>query len=237
MLVDYNINPSLYAKLYANLDITGTQFLAFRDIPLLISTYLKGSQTLDYGCGAGKSTMFLKSLGLLVEGVDINCDMIKIAQQKDKHGIYLPINSGELKYHNNTFDLVFASWVLMEVSTKDEMRKIVSEIYRVLKIEGIFITIVCTEEAYKNDWLTIDTNFLENNYVESGSKVTVSFKHIGLTIYDYFWTTEDYTNIMMNTGFKLLEVYKPLGKKEDKYNWKDEYNKAPFAIYVCKKQS
>ena len=53
-----------HASKYAELGIDDTNYLAFRDIPQLIQKHANGLAALDYGCGAGRSTRFLKNLGL-----------------------------------------------------------------------------------------------------------------------------------------------------------------------------
>ena len=65
-----------HATEYSELGIDGTFYLGFRDVPKLIKKYVKGTQALDYGCGPGRSTRFLKSLGFDVIGVDISSDML-----------------------------------------------------------------------------------------------------------------------------------------------------------------
>jgi len=234
-LVDYKINASLYASLYSKLEITGTQFLAFRDLSKLISNYVEGIDTLDYGSGAGKSTLYLKTLGLNVNGVDINKDMIKIAKTNDSEGKYRLIESAKIPDENNKYDLVFSSWVMMEVSSKQELLNIAKEITRVLKNDGIFIMIVCNENTYNNDWLSENTQFVENKNLYSGATVRILFKDINLSIYDYFWSDEDYQEIMSNSGLQILEKYCPLGKDTDGYNWINEKIISPITIYVMKK--
>lgn len=235
-LVDYNENPGLYAKLYSKLTISGTQFLAFRDISKIINKYLKnGITALDYGSGNGNSTIYLKSLGFNVFGVDINEEMIKYAKISDPTGSYSVIETAQIPAKDYSYDLVFASWVLMEISSKTELNLVIQEIYRVLKQNGIFIAIVCNKNTYNMDWLSENTEFKENVSLQSGSKVKVLFKEIGLTIYDYFWTEEDYSKIIKQNGLKLLEIYSPLGKKDDGYPWVNEYIKSPCSIYIAKK--
>lgn len=235
MFVDYRINPGLYAKVYSDLNLTGTQFLSFRDIPMLVNKYVSGLDTLDYGSGAGKSTLYLKSLGLNVEGVDVNKEMIKAAIEKDPDGVYQCINSAQIPSISEKYDFVFSSWVLMEVATKRELYAIVKEITRVLKIGGAFIAIVCNEDTYNTDWLSENTEFAENKNLYSGSVVKVLFKDINLSIYDYFWTTNDYQEAISSAGLELIEIYKPLGHNKDGYNWINEHKKSPCSIYVAKK--
>ncbi|MGJ3495447.1 hypothetical protein ACR9PT_12875 [Piscirickettsia salmonis] len=50
------------AKLYALAKITETGYLAYRDILRFIPNELKKGKTLDFGCGSGRSTRFLRAL-------------------------------------------------------------------------------------------------------------------------------------------------------------------------------
>ena len=72
------------ANLYCQLGIKGTGYLAFRDIPQLIKKYTKGNLALDFGCGTGRSSRFLKSLDLIIDAVDISQEMINKACQIDQ---------------------------------------------------------------------------------------------------------------------------------------------------------
>jgi predicted TPR repeat methyltransferase len=54
--------------------------LAYRDLPRIISEHVKGRKAIDFGCGAGRSTRFLRRIGFDVVGVDIAEDMIKKAR-------------------------------------------------------------------------------------------------------------------------------------------------------------
>jgi len=47
------------AASYARLEYPGTYYLAYRDLPKIISTHVKGRKAIDFGCGAGRSTRFL----------------------------------------------------------------------------------------------------------------------------------------------------------------------------------
>ncbi len=69
--------PNVYddperAAAYARLEFPGTYYLAFRDLPPIIAEHVRGRTALDFGCGAGRSTRFLKGLGFDAIGVDIS---------------------------------------------------------------------------------------------------------------------------------------------------------------------
>lgn len=237
MIVDNKKDWSIYADLYSKYRILGTPFLPYRDMPVILDKYSNGKNALDYGCGTGESTLFLKSLDYDVISVDINDKMLEIANKRDPNGNYIKINTGVLPFNEDTFDLVFCSFVLLEISTKEEILNIIDQINRVLKNGGIFISISATEQTYKRQWLTLNTNFTENKKIASGSKVRMHFKDINLTIYDYYWTEEDYIQIFQSAGLRIEEIYKPLGKDSDGYEWKDEKLFSPSSIFICKKIS
>ena len=52
------------AEAYSRLEFPGTYFLAYRDLPALLGRHVGGRRALDFGCGAGRSTRFLRRLGL-----------------------------------------------------------------------------------------------------------------------------------------------------------------------------
>lgn len=227
--------PNLYADLYSNFRFLGTPSLSYRDMPHILNKYVQGRNALDYGCGTAESTLFLKSLGYNVDAVDINERMLSIAQERDPLGKYTKINSGVTTFDSESFDLVFCSFVLLEIATKDEMLNIVREIHRVLKKGGVFISISASDHTYHHDWLTINTDFPENKNITSGSKVKIEFRDINLTIDDYFWMEKDYREVFGNAGLVVTEVYNPLGREDDCYEWKDEKNISPHSIIICNK--
>ena len=76
------------AQSYAKLEFPGTYYLAYRDLPQIIAAHVKGKKALDFGCGTGRSTRFLKRLGFDVVGVDISEDMLTKARELDPDGDY-----------------------------------------------------------------------------------------------------------------------------------------------------
>lgn len=226
---------SVISESYASLDNTGTAFLAFNKIPSLLSKYSSGKKTLDYGCGAGCSTFFLSELGLDVEGVDISIDMLNEARKINNDIKFELIKSASLPYSDNFFDVVFSSYVLFEISSKDELKKVFNEIYRTLKRGGIFIAITGSSELYNHKWLSLDVNFEQNKNLKTGDIAKVLLKDANLVVYDYYWTDEDYQEVINATDFVRLQQLFPLGCDSDGYTWEDEKEHPPYVIYVLSK--
>ena len=76
------------AEAYSKLEFTNTYYLAYRDLPEIISNHVRGTNALDFGCGTGRSTRFLRNLGFTTVGVDISEDMLKKARETDPGGDY-----------------------------------------------------------------------------------------------------------------------------------------------------
>ncbi len=51
------------AEAYATLEFKNTYHLAYRDIPAILGAHVRGRKSVDFGCGTGRSTRFLRQLG------------------------------------------------------------------------------------------------------------------------------------------------------------------------------
>src|SRR6187549_3972491 len=116
---DYS-NKSLQ---YTKAGITGTLILAYKEFDKLFNQYLKeGKRALDFGCGAGRSTRYLKETGLSVHGVDIDPSMLIQARMEDRDDIYHLIEDNKIPQRDAYYDLVFSSLVLLEIPTLHQMQ-------------------------------------------------------------------------------------------------------------------
>jgi len=229
-------NYDKIAENYAKHSITGTSFLGFKNASKLISQYVSGKNTLDYGCGSGRSTRFLDALGLNVVGVDVNERILEQAsiENQGRPIHYDALHQGTIPYAERTFDFVFSSMVLCGIASIKELVTVFTEIHRVLKKTGIFIAVTASSAQYTNKWLSIDTDFSQNKHLKSGDIAKIVLTNIGLELFDYYWTETDYDNVASVTGFTTLQKDHPLGDSNDGYDWKTERRIAPYITYVMK---
>src|SRR5215472_185361 len=95
------------ARAYATLQFPGTYYLAFRDLSGLIRRHNHGSCALDFGCGTGRSTRFLRNLGLNVIGADVSQAMLDHARALDPSGEYRLIrNNIAGEFAPGSFDII-----------------------------------------------------------------------------------------------------------------------------------
>ena len=224
-----------YASEFAKIDIEGTDYLAFRDMGELLSRYANANRALDYGCGTGRSTRFLKRLGFDTVGIDHTQNMLQQAKLKDDQGEYLHIKS-HLPFRDSLFDIIFFCFVLVAVSSKGEMKNILLDAKRVLKEEGIMVIVVTAAESYQGKWASWFFDFSENKTtLASGNKVKILFRGTNVVLFDYYWTDDDYRQIFNDVGLKILKTHRPLGRDDDPFEWLDETIISPIIIYILGK--
>jgi len=227
------------AEAYAQLEFPGTYYLAFRDLPDIIFEQVKGRSAIDFGCGTGRSTRFLKKLGFDVIGVDIADDMLKKAREKDQQGDYRLVQEGALdQFQSHSCNLVLSAHAFDNIPTLVQKLSICSEIGRVLKSDGRFINLVASPEAYTHEWASFTTkDFPENKTARSGDKVKYVMTDVvdQRPMEDIMWADDAYQDVFQRAGLEIVKTHKPLAKDSEPYRWINETRIAPWAIYVLKK--
>lgn len=224
------------AEAYARLEFPGTYYLAYRDIPTLCKSYVTGKRALDFGCGTGRSTRFLKGLGFVTVGVDISADMLKLAQTKDRQGKYLLVHESPLEllagYH---FDLIFAAFTFDNVPTRERKVALFEDLASILADGGRIINLVSAPEIYTHEWASFTTrDFPENQRAKLGDPVKIVMTDVEdrRPVEDVLWTDEGYRDIYDEVGLHVLDLHQPLAHESEPFEWKNETRLSPWSIYV-----
>jgi SAM-dependent methyltransferase len=228
-----------YASAYAKLEFPGTYYLAFRDLPAIFAAHVSGPKGLDFGCGAGRSTRFLRKLGFDTVGVDIAEPMIRRARAIDPEGDYRLVADGDLSALADVrFDLVLSAFPFDNIPGAATKTRLFRELSGVLTSAGKIVNVVSAPEIYWHEWLSFSTkDFPENRQAKRGDEVRI----INLALedkrpaIDILWPDEDYREVYEQSGLKLVGVYKPLGRAGEPYKWINEMSIAPWVIYALEK--
>ena len=224
------------ASSYAELEYPGTYYLAFRDLPALIDRHVQGRKALDFGCGAGRSSRFLRDLGFGVVGVDIAEPMLARARKRDPEGDYRLVPDGDLSaLEGRSYDLILSAFTFDNIPTLETRLALFEGLGRLLGKNGRFINLVSAPEIYVNEWASFSTkDFPENHSAKGGDGVRIVMLDVEdrRPVEDVFWTDADYRDSYLAAGLELLETHRPLGNESDPCSWVSETRVSPWAIYV-----
>lgn len=215
------------AETYSKLGIKGTTYESgFNESKRLFGN-LSGKTVLDFGCGAGRTAKLLLSMGAeKVIGVDHNQSMIDQANKIEfSHFQFLQIEK-KIPLEQNSIDDALAAHVFVEVGSKEEMKQISTEIFRILKKGGKFIIITNNSKAIGSNYISY--GYPKNNNLRSGDKIPCTIKKgkDSFVIDDYFWFEEDYKKVLEEVGFNVTMTF-PLVEGVD---WLDESKIASHVV-------
>jgi ubiquinone/menaquinone biosynthesis C-methylase UbiE len=112
--------------------------------PVVHSYLQEGHKILDIGCGFGKISLELASLGYSVTGIDINTEAVKLSKAAAK-GLDRKIegkaefkvgDASDLLFQESSFDFAVMQAFLTSVPDPQKRAGIIKEAFRVLKPEG-----------------------------------------------------------------------------------------------------
>jgi SAM-dependent methyltransferase len=229
------------AASYARLEFPNTYYLAYRDLPVIISTHVEGRKAVDFGCGTGRSSRFLQQLGFEVTGIDIACDMLRLARQADPVGRYELVRDGEYAHlGTGQYDLVQSIFTFDNIPGWDNRVKILKALAGLLNPKGRMICLGSSPELYVNEWASFTTrDFPGNRLAQTGDIVRDIMLDVEdrRPVEDIFWAQPDYNKMYDIAGLSVETCYKPLGLPGEPYPWISETSIAPWTIYVLKNKA
>lgn len=224
------------AHAYAQLEFAGTYLLAFRDLPGLFEAHVQGTRALDFGCGAGRSTRFLKRLGYEAIGVDISPAMLEQARSMDPDGDYrLITDDNTLADLPGPFDLILAAYPFDNIPTDAAKLTALRALRSVLAPGGRVVVIVSAPELYLHEWVSFSTkDFVENRTAGDGDRVRIAIldgpDH--RPVDDILTSDARYQELFAAASLAPITLAKPLGKRDDGIAWGTETRVPPWSIHV-----
>lgn len=227
------------AQAYAKLEFPATYYLAYRDLSAIIGEHVQGKKALDFGCGTGRSTRFLRALGFDVVGVDIAAPMLAQARERDPQGEYRLVPDGDLRsLASDAYDLVLSVFTFDNIPTMEKKVALFRSLARLLTTGGRIVSLVSAAEIYVHEWASFSTkDFPENQTAKSGDKVRIVMLDVDdkRPVEDILWSDDAYREVFKRSGLVPIETYRPLGKLSEPYAWVSETTIAPWTIYVLER--
>jgi SAM-dependent methyltransferase len=224
------------AEAYAKLAFPGTYYLAYRDLPAIIGEHVRGRTALDFGCGAGRSTRFLRSLGFEAIGIDVSASMIQLARKAAPEGQYELVPDGDFtSLAAGSFDLILSAFAFDNIPGLEKRRQLLLGLRHLLRDDGRIVLLGSRPEIYMHEWASFTTRaFPENRDARSGGTVRIIMKDVEdrRPVVDLIWFHEDYADLFAAAGLRILAYHTPLGAKDEPVQWLMETAIAPWMIYV-----
>lgn len=196
-----------------------------------------GDNVLDLACGTGEYSIALSKLGYSVTGIDLNREMIKIAEEKakDLNASFIERDMTRLNdFKNKKFDLIFCIGnSIVHLNSKNKIEKFIQEIYNALDDNGVMVIQTINFDRIKKynidslppiDRPEVGVNFIRK-YIYNKAEEVLDF-NTELVIKDesgenrYFNSVplimlmmDDITHMVKVAGFKNVEFYGGFNKK------------------------
>jgi len=236
------------ADAYAKIDLReGTFWLIYRHTKEAIIKSLGRdpieARALDWGCGAGKSTRWLRDVLRFadVSAADISERMLERARKRDDSSNYALAEVGRCPFMAGAFDLVLSMCVLIEIPSLEAMSAYAHEACRMARDGGIVVAVSATEESHDpaNDFLSfryLASNPADphNHSLQSGDRVQCQNVG-GLVMEDFYWSRNDIQSVFEGTGLRTLSVTRTLGSRTDPFAWRAELQVASDYVFVFQK--
>ena len=145
----------------------------------------KGERALDFGCGAGTFTPYVKSSFNIVIGIDVTATNLKIARNADKTCEYLCYDGNRLPFEDKSFNAVFCGAVLYQFP---DLAEPLTEINRVLVKDGLLFI------SEPNSWNPM-------GFIQYHTKSTEEWKRGDPRPLSYLYIKRK----LIQTGFKCLK--------------------------------
>jgi len=227
------------ADSYSDLEFPGTYWLAYRDLPALIQSHVQGNMALDFGCGTGRSTRFLRDLGFDVVGVDIAESMLARARERDPDGDYRLVPDGELPgLDPRSFDLILSIFTFDNIPDFERKVSLLTSLRRLLAPGGRLINLVSSPVIYLNEWASFSTrDFPENRDAHDGDTVRIVMLDVADSrpVEDVLCSEEAYEAAYGRAGLVPIDVHRPVGRRDEPFEWVSETEVSPWAIYVLER--
>ncbi len=209
---------------------------------------------LDFGCGPGKVAERMAKIKpkSQIIAVDQSKNMLEVAirEHNKKNMTYKLIEQNQLKgIEDKSIDCAVLCFVIINNASKDGIKNIFQEIFRVLKKGGKFFILDSNPNAAGVEFSTF-TNGKGGQPYKLGDHKKQFLKIPNddlLVLEDYYWTRDFYIKNLEEVGFENYQIVEPTIDKMNKGDleviertydvkkWGNEKNIPPFIIFDVKK--
>ena len=199
-------SSSSYSQFYSNSEklisksppesFVARVFLSKKPVEFLRNYLFNDKCILDMGCGEGRHSLFLESLGFKVFATEVSSQHVKRISELYPTIKFLEGKSTCLPFIDNTFDSILCANSIYYLDGKEAIGDVLNELSRVLKQDGFIVGSFVNEDhfALKNCKVFPDKSVIMTSD-------PLSFRN-GIRIRP-LWSNESLSEILKSSGFFL----------------------------------
>jgi SAM-dependent methyltransferase len=171
---------------------------------------------LDYGCGPGKvAKRIARTYDIQVVAVDPSADMLAIASQRydDPRITYRRLQDDGLTFvADGSVDAAMCCFVFVVLPSREQLRSIAAEIWRVLRPGGRFVVLEPNPDQVGVRFSTFRSGEPGVAYQDGDQRPARLMLTDGtwLELQDYFWSLRTYEEVLTEAGFIDVQIETPL---------------------------
>lgn len=171
---------------------------------------------LDYGCGPGKiAERIARTYGMRVVAVDASAEMLAIAAERHGHPQvqYHRVEGNRLTFlPDASVDAAMSCFVFVVLPTREQLRAIAAEVWRVLRPGGRFVVLDPHPDHVGVQFSTFRSGEPGVTYQEGDPRTAWVLLTDGtwLELDDYFWSAQTYRQVLAEAGFTDVRAETPL---------------------------
>lgn len=191
--------------------------------------YYLNKSILDIGCGAGRTSYFLRNFTKKYMGIDYSESMIDYCKAQYPKLNFSHCDARDLsQFNDNSYDFILFSYNGIDYISNEDRERVLSEISRVLKNDGVFVfsthnrnyNNIILKPVFK---LSINpkkiflnmfsfTQELKNNFLLKKEQVNKDNYAIlndsgnNFSLLTYYISKENQVEQLANQGFKVIDI-------------------------------
>ncbi len=176
------------------------------------------SEILDLACGRGRHSVYLNSLGFVVNGVDLSKNSIAFAKEFENGTLQFSVHDMREKF-SKKYHAIFNLFTSFGYFNDDKTNiKVLKNIRKGLKKNGVLVidfmnietvtkNLTAKETVVKNDILFAITRKIENNRVVKNIRFTIDSKDFHYTEKVQCLTLDTIQKYITKAGLKLKHAF------------------------------
>lgn len=190
-------------------------------------------EALDLGCGEGRVSRLLQSLGYYVTAVDAVAGMVEAATEADSARHYCVADAACLPFADGRFKLVMAYNLLMSV---DDVPAVLKEVRRVLTPDGqVILSLVhpFSDRGRFADTAPDAPFLLEGDYFGRASFEGVEERNgLRMTFSGWSQPLENYMDALESAGLAVTSLREPQPDDDPKWEGLKPWSRIPLFLWL-----